>query len=471
MFTDSLPFVEMYVEWLDESLRAHSPGRKLTRIQKLWLKFCLMGILITNTVCWNAFERAGLGEYQLGALSWMFRRSKMAWDWLLRASISLVLKRYGISEGVLVADDSDHRRAKRTQNIDKAHKIFDKKTGGYFNGQTLVFLVLVTPKITVPVGFRFHQPDPKQVKWQKEDVRLRKEGQKKSQRPVAPEPDPAYLSKAEQVLDLIREFREHHPEVKVKAVLADALFGTQAFMDEASRLCGQVQVISQLRDNQKILFRNREWSLKDYFKAYPGVPVRLRVRGGKDVDAVVGSARLHVCAHGKKRFVIALKYSGETEYRFLVATDLSWRTQDILQTYTLRWLVEVFFEDWKLYEGWGQMAKQPGEEGSSRSLILSLLFDHALLLHPEQRARMENNLPACTVGSLLRFSQGEALLEEVRSLLAAENVAERFAQLAEKVKLWFPLAPSGKHMSGRDLGRQEPTPSLQRRAAQACATA
>ncbi len=39
MFTDSLPFVEMYVEWLDESLRAHSPGQKLTRIQKLWLGF------------------------------------------------------------------------------------------------------------------------------------------------------------------------------------------------------------------------------------------------------------------------------------------------------------------------------------------------------------------------------------------------------------------------------------------------
>ena len=192
--------------------------------------------------------------------------------------------------------------------------------------------------------------------------------------------------------------------------------------------------------------------------------MRLRIRGGEEVDVIAGSARLQVCAHGKKRFVIALKYPGETEYRFLVATDMSWRTIDILQTYTLRWLIEVFFEDWKLYEGWGQMAKQPGEEGSSRSLILSLLLDHALLLHPEQRARLENNLPACTVGSLRQFSQGEALLECVRGLLSAENIPERLAELAEKVKVWFPLAPSGKHMSGRDLGRQVPTPSLQYRA-------
>jgi len=56
-------------------------------------------------------------------------------------------------------------------------------------------------------------------------------------------------------------------------------------------------------------------------------------------------------------FVIALKYEGEEKYRYLAATDVSWRTLDIIQAYSLRWLVEVFFEDWKLYEGWG--ARRP----------------------------------------------------------------------------------------------------------------
>jgi len=32
------------------------------------------------------------------------------------------------------------------------------------------------------------------------------------------------------------------------------------------------------------------------------------------------------------------------------------------------------------------------------------------------------------------------------------------------VREFFILQPSGKHMSGRDLGRLEPTPSLMRRA-------
>jgi hypothetical protein len=118
------------------------------------------------------------------------------------------------------------------------------------------------------------------------------------------------------------------------------------------------------------------------------------------VKVIVSASRLYVNAHKKQRFVVAIKYEGETEYRYLVASDMSWRHLDIVQAYTLRWLVEVFFEDWKLYEGWGQLAKQPGKEGSSRGLTLSLLLDHCLLLHPEQKRRLKNKLPAGTVGSL-----------------------------------------------------------------------
>ncbi|GFO72392.1 hypothetical protein BJAS_P2596 [Bathymodiolus japonicus methanotrophic gill symbiont] len=86
-----------------------------------------------------------------------------------------------------------------------------------------------------------------------------------------------------------------------------------------------------------------------------GIDQIIRVRGGKEIKVTVSSARLKVSSHSKKRFVIALKYDGENDYRYLVATDLTWRTQDIIQAYTLRWLVEVFFEDWKLYERKSQM--------------------------------------------------------------------------------------------------------------------
>lgn len=159
-------------------------------------------------------------------------------------------------------------------------------------------------------------------------------------------------------------------------------------------------------------------------------------------------------------FVIALKYEGEENYRYLAATDVSWRTLDIIQAYSLRWLVEVFFEDWKLYEGWGQEAKQYGEEGSSRGLILSLLLDHCLLLHPEQKACIENKNPAFTVGSLQRRAQMDVLMVCFEFLLQQQDPGENLKEMGQAIKDVFQLIPSGKHMSGRILGRLKPTPSL-----------
>ena len=459
-------FIKSFVTDLNAALEKLKPNAKLTQLQKIWLGLCLTGMLLTNSVCWAKFERARLGEYKIAALSWMFREAKVAWDYLLLASVTLVLERHGITEGVLVLDESDRSRSKRTKRIHKAHKQKHKASGGYVNGQTVVLLLLVTQSVTFPVGFAFYMPDPILTAWTKEDKHLKKVGVAKKDRPIQPERDNLYPTKTQLALRLLQVFKDTHGDIKINAVLADALYGETGFMDAASRIFDSAQVISQLRENQNIEYKGKKRNLKAYFNSInKGVEVTLRVRGGKDVKATVSSARLKVTAHGKKRLVVALKYEDESDYRYLVATDMTWRTMDTVQTYALRWLVEVFFEDWKLYEGWGREAKQLDEEGSSRGLILSLLFDHCLLLHPEQTARIENKLPAYTVGSLQRKSQMDVLLDFIKNLLEHQNPAEKLKELAGLVDDVFQLMPSGKHMVGRDLGRMETTPTLQYRTA------
>ena len=373
IFNSTLPFISEFVENLNQSMKEINPKYKLSKSQCIWLNFCLMGILLSNQICWTRFEQIGLGGYKLSALSWMFRHSKILWPILLHASITLVLKRYGINTGELVGDDSDRQRAKITKRIFAAYKVFDKKTGGYFNGQTIVLLYLVTAKVSLPVGFRFYQPDPVVVEWKKYDDKQKKQGIKKSERPSKPEANPAYPNKLGLMIELLQEFKFYHPQILVKAILADALYGNIVFMKQATKVFNNVQIISQLSKVQKVLFRNREMSLVEYFTRYPGIEIRLPIRGGKEVMATLGSARLWVKAHGQKRFVVALKYEGEKDYRYLVASDMSWRAVDIATAYTLRWLVEVFFEDWKLYEGWGQFAPQFDEEGSSYGLTRGLV--------------------------------------------------------------------------------------------------
>jgi hypothetical protein len=414
-------FVRAFIEAVDAAIREHQPHHAMSVTQRTWLAFCVTAVLVTNSICWARFERASLGTYSMAALSWMFRHSKMPWDHLLVASVRVILRHHGLTSGSLVVDDTDNPRSKSAKALAHLYKLHDKDSGGYLWGQSLVFLLLVTPKISMPVGFGFYQPAPELSAWYKKDKVLKKQGVAKKQRPPRPAPNPHYPSKEQLALRLIETFKAHHPQIRVHCIMADALYGTATFVDGASAVFGGVQVLSQIRSNQNIRVGKREQHVADYFATHPGTPHRIRIRGGEEVIAMVGSARLYVCAHKTKRFIVAIKYAGEETYRYLIASDLSWRTLDIVQGHTLRWLVEVFIQDWKSYEGWSSLTKQPGEEGARHSVILSLLVDHSLFVHPDQQHQLKNNLPAYTVGSLRANVQVECLVAVIDDLVSSDN--------------------------------------------------
>lgn len=52
-----------YLNALDASLKDANLGDGLAFIQKMWLGFCLMGILMANSIYWTQFERLSLKAY------------------------------------------------------------------------------------------------------------------------------------------------------------------------------------------------------------------------------------------------------------------------------------------------------------------------------------------------------------------------------------------------------------------------
>ena len=458
------PFVSAFIDAVDDAIRAYQPHHGMSAMQRAWLAFCVTAVVVTNSICWTRFARASLGTYSLGALSWMFRHSKIPWDELLVASVRVILPHHGITSGSLLIDDTDNPRSKAAHTLAYLYKLRDKESGGYLWGQSLVFLVLVTPKISIPVGFTFYQPAPELSAWYKQEKALKKQGVPKPQRPPKPPPNPLYPTKQHLALRLLALFKMAHPDIRVHCIAADALYGTAPFVDSASALFGGVQVISQARSNQHVRLHQRPQPLADYFATPPGIPQTIRIRGGDERVALVRSARLYVCSHKTKRFIVAIKYEEEETYRYLMASDLTWRTLDIVQGHSLRWLVEVFVQDWKGHEGWAQLTKQPGEEGARRSVILSLLVDHALFVHPAQEAQLKNNLPAYTVGSLKANVQVECLVEVIEELVASDDPQSRLHHFTKALHEVFAFGRSKKHMIQRQLGRLEPTPSLKFRA-------
>ena len=85
------PFVRVFIDAVDDAIRAHQPHHGMSAVQRAWLAFCVTAVLVTNSLCWARFERASLGTYTLAALARMLRHSKIPWDDLSVASVWVLL--------------------------------------------------------------------------------------------------------------------------------------------------------------------------------------------------------------------------------------------------------------------------------------------------------------------------------------------------------------------------------------------
>jgi len=322
----------------------------------------------------------------------------------------------------------------------------------------------VPPNISIPVGVVFSQPAPELTAWYQQDKVRKKPGVLPKQRPPKPAPHAQYPTKQPRARRLLEAFQAHHPDIRVHGIAAEALSGTVSCVDEASALCGGGPVLSPIRSHQHLRVGQRAPHVADSCATHPGPPHTLRIRGGEERVARVGSARLDVCAHKTKRCIVAITYAAEETSRSLIASDLRWRTLDMVQGHALRWLVEVCMQDWKAHEGGSLLPKQPGEEGARHRVILSLLVDHRLCGHPDQQHQLQNNLPAYTVGSLRAHVHVACLVEVIDDLVSSDHPQEQRTRFTKALHEVFALGRSTKPMLQRQLGRLESTPSLQYRA-------
>jgi hypothetical protein len=455
IINDSLPFIKSYVNAINQALIDNGSKRSMSSIQCYWLSFVILGLLVTNSLCWSRFERFSLKEYSASAICWVFKKSKIAWDLLLYASVLKIIESYNIKHGVLVIDDTDVERSKNTKEIAKVHTLKDKKSSGYVKGQNIIFLVLVNDKVTIPVGFEFYQPDPSMSKWVKEDKRMRKNGVLKKYRPEKPSVNQDYPSKKDLGLKLVRDFVVNFPSIKIKATVADAFYNTKDFFLSISTITTQPQIISQIKKTQLINIGGQLQQVGKFFANFKGKTEVVTLRNS-DKQITFCSAKFKVKAHDKKLYVIALKYGDESEYRYLIANDTTWRNIDVIKTYALRWLVEVFIQDWKSYEGWSKLAMQRGLQGSEQGLIISLLSDHALHFHKDQLTLYKNKEPAATVGSLREKVMMESLTAFIETIVTSPDPKALFEEFSTKIAEVFDLRGSIKHMRGMSFDQMRP---------------
>jgi DDE superfamily endonuclease len=459
----SAPFAEVR-DFLEDISVQKTPGEKgqlhLSKCQTSWISVCITTMVLMGMFCFARIQRASAGRFSARAFSWMLHYSKICWDALLEKSVLRLISLFGL-KGFLVIDDSDRLRAKSTSTLFGIQKLKDKKTGGYATGQNLVLLLFVTKKMTFPVGFRFFVPDPNWIAWREKDKALRKQKVSAKDRPKRPERSAEHPTKISIAAELVEKFKTLVPSAEILAISADAAYSCSEFTRRCEAIFSGVQVISQIRANQLVRFgRQKPKPIRDVAASQRPITTKILLRGKIEQSVTYVSMRVWVQSQNRTLHVIALKYDNENEYRYVTATDLTWKGLDVIRAYSTRWLIEVFFQDWKMYDGWGKSACQRGADGARRGVILSLLVDHFLLSHPFQLDRVKAGVAALTSGSLQRYLQSRGILDSVAQILESPDPKKALRELFNTLDKWVEFRPSDKHMTGRELGEFIPAPSL-----------
>ncbi len=400
-------------------------GVSVSKPQQRFLLLCMSSMLIHGELMLTTVCRQSLGLMSAAALSYMFSHSKIPFQALMKAAVCLLFEIYRPTKACLAIDDTDRPRCKVVKVLGFVYRTVCKVTGGYILAQNIVFVCLVTDRFTIPVAFGFYLPDPAIKKWEQEIKRLKKAKIPKKERPKKPErnaDNPTRIAMCEGLLTdvakLLKEIELHLVQttsarfvpLKIHAVLADAAYMSPELARYVNRILGaKVNFISQLKSTQITIVPGGAENLQTYFAALPKQKSQFLIRG-QNVWVEWVSALIFIKSHGRRLHVVALRYSDESQWRYLAGMDLTWRAQEIIQAYGLRWLVETFNEDWKQYGGLGKKAFQHGEEGSCRGVFLSLLLDFFFLWHPLQVRLHQSGQPLSTVGSVVARSQIEYVI-------------------------------------------------------------
>ena len=392
----------------------------------------------------------------------MLRRGVLPVKKLFWGGLKLSFEVFKIQGVSVLIDDTERERSKNCRSLPFVRKTICKATGGWIQAQNMVFIVLATDKVTIPIWFCFHRP----AKLSKEQKKICKKNSKKTKifdRKYRTKVDLACIGIFIVSRMLKRIKRETNLEFSLRLVSADNGFSSSQVQQAVDKHLN-CQFISKANPRQNIFHKRKQRTLEDWFVNIKSVSKEIYLRGSK-TKIEFKSARVEVSAYGRKVHVVALRYDEKSSWQYIFATDLTWARESIIQSYSLRWLVEVFFEDWKQYDGWGVGALQRNVEGAARGSYLSLLTDLFLLHYQRTKPSLQEHVRSelYSAGTVIRLLHVEAIHQAIEDVLKHENPRKKLEEIHAKMIEIVDRRISSKHgVRWEDQGLQS-SPSLTKR--------
>lgn len=439
---------------------AKQGGADLTTKQHGLLATLLTGMILLGSFKVKGISALFLSKLTPAAIYAMLRRGNIPFDKLFWGALKLIIKAFNVRVITIAVDDTERERSKNCKVLPFVRKALCKATGGWIQAQNIVFIVLVTDRVTIPVWFSFHRP-ANLSKDQRKACRKNPKKIKKYDSKYRTKVDLACIGLFIVARMIKRLQSELGIQLKIKCASGDNGYASAKIQTAVSKLFG-CQYVSKANPNQNVFSRGTELSLEKFFTRISLISKTIVIRG-REIAVEFKPARVFVSSYNRKVFVVAIRYSGEKSWQYLFGTDLTWTAESIIKAYGLRWLIEVFFEDWKQCDGWGVGALQRSVDGAVRGLFLSLLVDLFLLYYQctNSSLREHGRVELYSAGTVIRHLQAEAIYESIEGILEHENPREKLRQIREQLIVVSDRRVSLKHGDRFKIDELGPSPNLE----------
>jgi hypothetical protein len=254
----------------------------------------------------------------------------------------------------LIVDDTTCE--KTGKRIEMIGRVFDHVTQNYVLGFKILVLGYWDGKSFLPVDFSIHgekgkNPDKPQG-MEKKDIKKRFQMQRPQDScPANVRVDEYFMSKLENAVCMIK--RAVKNGLKAQYVLADSWFMHEPFINGIRDIKkGSLHVLGMCSTNKKFNINGKSWTTRALIAIH---------NNGKKTNRKFKLQYFTLYADYKgievKLFFVKQGYGNNNDnWKLIITTDLSLSFQKAIETYQIRWTIEVFFKDAKqnLYLGKSQ---------------------------------------------------------------------------------------------------------------------
>ena len=265
--------------------------------------------------------------------------------WAVARRFRELAEEKGDTTGVrcLILDDT--LISKSSMHIEGMSKIFDHVSHKYLWGYKLLLLGMWDRKNFIPLCFSIHREKGRNKKKPYGMTRREKQKQRLKR---AGKGTPGYIrrkeldeSKAQQSQKMLR--RAVKLGFMADYVLADSWFFSQKLLTCVCELVGQIHLICMAKMNSpkfKYIYQNKAYTAAELKQAKKRLVKRCRKLRAHYISCEVIYKEIPV----KLYFV---RYPGQEKWKLMISSDLSLSFLRVMEIYSIRWSIEVFFKEAK----------------------------------------------------------------------------------------------------------------------------